>query len=99
MKQAKRIVIKYDEQSVSALRACREYVEQASAFLAGHGEFPSPLDISTSRFPSSSFERVRSGKDEIGSYIAAVIHDRPTTGEGSNERFFDPWYFTVMLLL
>jgi hypothetical protein len=74
-------------------------MERASAFLAGLGEFPSPIHISGSQFPSSSFERVHSAKDEIGSYIAAMIHDRPSTGEGSNERFFDPWYFTPMLLL
>jgi hypothetical protein len=69
-------------------------------FLAGAREsLPDPDLLLTVRFPWTSFGRVRSGRDELGPYIAAVLRDRPASGEGSNERFFDPWYFTAMCLM
>jgi hypothetical protein len=89
-------VIEYDEKSVAALAACREYLEEAETFLDGAGPPPDPYCLIGARFPFSTIREVRcDGADQyaLGWPFVAAIVDDPVA---KRERYFDPWYFAAM---
>jgi hypothetical protein len=97
-------LLKYDEEAVAALTACREYLEEAKEFLESRREeLPDPSDIAEARFPGSAIVKARhQGDDKFNRerpFIAAVIKDRDAQAEQRSERYFDPWYFVTMVLM
>jgi hypothetical protein len=102
--KAKATAIAYDATAVAALKACRAYLRDAEEFLEGRcEELPDPSGIAATRFPQSSIVTARhTGEDAFGRglpFIAAVIEDREHADKERSERYFDPWYFAIMLLL
>jgi hypothetical protein len=100
----KKPVLAYDKKSAAALNACREFLKQAEEFLDGsRPDLPDASPIADARFPRSSILWARcAGVDRFKRdtpFVAARLEDRDRTGEQRSERYFDPWYFVVMLLL
>lgn len=91
--------IQYDESALTALSACRTYLEEAAAYVQGEKDsLPDPAPLTTARFPRTSILKANAlegTKDFRWPTIAAKIEDRKAT----SDRYFDPWYFVVMLLM
>jgi hypothetical protein len=96
-------ILNYEEKSVTALKAFREYLKQAEDFVGGREDLPDASLIVAARFPSSTIHAARhTGPDrfDLGwPFIAAVIEDLTAPDEERRERYIDPWYFVVMLLM
>lgn len=91
--------IVYDQSTIEALATCRAYLEQAEDYIDGKGDaLPDPTPLLEARFPTSGILRgysVERTKGLSWPTVSAKIID----AVAKKPRFFDPWYFVVMLLL
>ncbi|WP_340672095.1 hypothetical protein [Bradyrhizobium ottawaense] len=91
--------IEYGQTANDALAACKNYLQEAEQYIQGDRKsLPDPTPLLTARFPSSSLleAKAKDGVDGLAwPTIAAKIVDRMA----KSDRFFDPWYFAVLLLL
>jgi hypothetical protein len=86
------------DHAVAILKACREYLAQADGYLTRVRQ--SLPDATLLARPCGSIIEVRivAPLDEPA-FVAARIEDRDAPNEIRRERYFDAWYFVVMLLL
>ncbi|WP_157644530.1 hypothetical protein [Bradyrhizobium sp. WSM2793] len=91
--------IVYDQSAIDALAACKTYLEQAEDYIHDKRNLlPDPTPLLEARFPTSSIlpgHAIERTKGLSWPTISAKIVD----AVAKKPRFFDPWYFVVMLLL
>ncbi|MCK1475014.1 hypothetical protein IVB27_09430 [Bradyrhizobium sp. 197] len=98
------LLIEYDQSARETLAACIAYLKEAGAYQQGKRRtLPDASRIVRSRFPASSIlqsDLVPEARGLPLPAVSAVIHD-PTaeSGKARSNRYFDPWYFVVMLLM
>lgn len=91
--------IEYDQSAVEALAACVTYLQQAEDYLHDERDLlPDLTPLLEARFPTTGIlaaHAVDKTKGIAWPTVSAKIRDAVAT----RPRFFDPWYFVVMLLL
>lgn len=97
-------LIEYDQSARETFAVCLAYLTEAGAYAQGKRRtLPNASRIVRSRFPTSSIlqsELVPEARGLPSPAVAAVIDDPSTEpGKARSERYFDPWYFVVMLLM
>ncbi|MFK4643924.1 hypothetical protein ABIF96_002498 [Bradyrhizobium ottawaense] len=97
-------LIEYDESARETLAACLAYLKEEVAYVQGKRKKPPDASrIVRARFPASSILEAEFVPEARGlplPAIAAVIEDPSAeAGKSRSKRYFDPWYFVVMLLL
>ncbi|MCK1508399.1 hypothetical protein [Bradyrhizobium sp. 18] len=96
---SKQAVIKYGQSAIDALAACIAYLQEAEDYIDGkRASLPNAEPLLEARFPTStilSASAIDRAKGVSWPTISAKISDSVAT----KHRYFDPWYFAVMLLL
>ncbi|MET4219414.1 hypothetical protein ABIB00_004635 [Bradyrhizobium sp. LB14.3] len=91
--------LRYDQNVRDALEACMKYLQESAEYVEGaRKELPDPVTLLSARFPSSLIlpaNSIDKAKDRVWPTISAKLVDKTV----KNFRYFDPWYFNVMLLL
>lgn len=95
--------IDYDSSALATLTICKRYLEEAIGYLQDKRKaLPNAAPLTSARFPASSIitaNAVEAAANLRWPTIEAVIEDREAPGERRSSRYFDPWYFLVMLLM
>lgn len=91
--------IAYEQSAVEALAACMAYLKETEEYIHDkRQELPDPTPLLKARFPTTGLLPAHS-VDKTKGVSWPTISARIADAVATKPRFFDPWYFVVMLLL
>ncbi|MDA9539508.1 hypothetical protein ACM41_25755 [Bradyrhizobium sp. CCBAU 21362] len=96
---SKQVAIEYDQSAIDALAACMTYLQEAEDYIDGkRAALPDPQRLLQARFPTSTILSA-SAIDRAKGVSSPTISAKIVDSVAKRHRYFDPWYFVVMLLL